>query len=211
LAFVLVDKYYIAFVNKKRIHTNFNRILTRVKFLSWFIWFAISVYFLLLNSTVITLIFLIGIYLLTKDSWKNIYAGLFFINKLKEGDYIYISKLEMGGIINRLLFSDIELLHTNKGLIYVPYSLLTNSPVIRKERSGNHFLNEFVVDTQELNTSLDERLLKQIITNCPWTINSKPIEIDFMDDGKINIGVYTFSRDTAANQREFVLSQLKNI
>ena len=207
--FVLIDKYFIAFVNKKRVYNKFQRLFARIKLLCWFIWFVVSVYFLLLSSPVITSVFLIGIYLFTKDFWKNIYAGLFFINKLKEGDYIYVSKLNMGGIIKKLMISDIELQNANKELIYVPYSLLTNSPLIRKERSGNYFMNEFVINTDESSTPIDDKRIRQVITNCPWTINSKPVDIDFLDSGQVKISVYTFSKETAANQREYIISQLK--
>jgi len=207
--FVLIDKYFIAFVNKKRIYSKFQRLFARVKLLCWFIWFVVSVYFLLLLSTVITLVFLIGIYLFSKDFWKNIYAGLFFINMLKEGDYIYISKLKLGGVIKGLMISDIKLQNANKELIYVPYSLLTNSPLIRKERSGNYFVNEFVLNTDKATTQIDDKKIRQIIANCPWTIGTKPVDIDFLDSGQVKISVYTYSKESAVNQREYIISQLK--
>lgn len=207
LVFFVLDKYLITFFNKKRVYNRFYRVFSKVQLLGWFVWFVISVYFLILSSPIITLIFLIGIYLFTKDFWKNIYAGIFYINKLKEGDYIYISKLEIGGIIKKLLISDIKLQNSKKELIYVPYSLLTNSPLIRKEKSSNHYINEFTLSIGELNIPLDDKKIKEVIINCPWTIISKPIDIDFIDTDKVRITVYTFSKDTAVKQKEFIISE----
>ena len=204
IIFYLVDKYYIAFTKSKKDYSVIRKSLPRIKLFVWFVWFIAVVYFLLLTSPIITLVFLVGVYLFSKGFWENIYSGIYFLfdPKIKEGDYISIISLEIEGVINRLLLTDIELIRDNNEFIFIPYSLIVNSPIVKSEKSPNYFLNTFSVDKSE---KITENELKQAIINCPWTILSKDFQISVLESGDFEVKCYTYTIDTAKYQEAFIL------
>ncbi len=200
--FKLLDKYFIVFFNKKRIQAYYSNIAVRLKLLFWIIWFAISVYFLLLASPLITLVFLVGGYLFSKDLWSNIYSGFFIMNKVKVGEYISIRGIGIAGIVNKFHLIDVELKKDDYEVIVVPYSAIINSTIVKKDVSGNNYLNEFVLD--DISTEISDKKLKDAILKNPWTILNKPYEVDVNHPKGVFFRIYTFSKETADEQREYV-------
>jgi len=207
--FFLVDKYYIAFAKRKKDYSIIQRSLPRIKLFIWFVWFVISVYFLLISSPIVTLVFLIGIYLFSRGFWENIYSGIYFLfdEKIKEGDYIFITSLDIGGSINRLLLTDVELIKDNNEFVYVPYSLVVKSPIVKSEKSANYYLNTFIIEKRD---GISENTIKHAIVNCPWTILSKDFEININNDNSFEVKSYTYTKDTARYQQEYVSNKLKH-
>lgn len=209
LLFFLVDKYYITFTKRKKDFSFLQKVLPKFKLFSWFTWFVISVYFLLMNSPIITIIFLVGIYLFSKGFWENIYSGIYFVfdKKINIGDYISITTLKIEGIVNKLLLTDIELKKENNDLIYIPYSLIVKSPIVKSEKSENYFLNIFQIDNKN---GINESTIKQALLNCPWTILSKDFEITNNSNGGFDIKVFTYTKDTAGYQTNYVENNINN-
>ncbi len=209
ILFLIIEKYYITFVKQKDFQKSISKYLPKVKLFSWFIWFIVAVYFLLLKSPLITLVFLIGIYLFTKDFWLNIYSGIFLMNKVEVGDYIEINSLKINGVIKKMRFSDVELENENKEIVFVPNALLVKATIIKKEEGGTRYRNVFVSTFIEgINAGFNEKDIESIVLNCPWTVISKPVDIDFVDDNQVRICAYTFSKDSAIKQEYFVKKRL---
>lgn len=133
-----------------------------------------------------------------------------FDKKIREGDHIEITEIKTKGVIKRLLLSDIELIKDSEELIYVPYSLIVNSPVVKRENSGHNYLNEFYIDIDKSLKPISDNLIKEIILNCPWTVLTKKYEIDTNAENGIFIKAYTLNKETATLQQNFIERELKN-
>ncbi|HHB51433.1 MAG TPA: mechanosensitive ion channel family protein, partial [Saprospiraceae bacterium] len=196
--FFVIDKYYVIISKKGKEFYFIKKWLRKVRLFSWFIWFVLSIYFLLIYSPVITLIFLIGFYLFTKDYWINIYSGILFLmnGKIKKGDYIYFPDSGMEGVVTNLLLVELELKNKDDELIYIPFSKVLNNTFLIKEKVSNYFLNDFEILESEFECNLNENMIKKVLLNCPWTVVSKNIDIERTENG-YKIKVVSFSKEMA--------------
>jgi len=212
LLFYLIGKYYVVLTKKGKEFYFIKKWLGKTEIFAWFVWFVISIYFLLIYSPLITLIFLIGIYLFTKDFWINIYSGILFLlnGKIKKGDYIFFPSNGMEGVVTNLMLVELEMKNSDDEKIYVPFSKVLNTTFVIKEKVSMYYLNEFEIIDSDINEKLNETIIKKILLNCPWTVLSKNIEIDRITAG-YKIKAICFSKEMAVYQKEFVIRELKKI
>ncbi len=207
--FFIVGKYYVVLSKKGKEFYFIKKWLRKIKLSVWFIWFILSIYYLLIFSPVITLIFLVGFYLFTKDFWINIYSGILFLlnGKIKKGDYIYFPETGLEGVVTNLMLVELELKNNDDELIYIPFSKVLNNTFVIKEKLSDYYLNEFEVFDKDFKDKVDENLIKKVLLTCPWTVISKNIDIDRTDNG-YKIKVVSFNKEMAEYQKEFLMKGL---
>ncbi len=210
--FFLIDKYYVVLTKKGKEFYFIKSLSNKIMLIVWFIWFLCSVYYLLLFSPIITLIFLTGFYLFTKDFWVNIYSGILLIlnGKIKKGDYIYFPELAIEGTVNKLMLLEIEMTNSDEELLYIPYGKVLNTIFVIKEKVSSYYLNEFEIRDNDFNTKLNEDIIKKVLLLCPWTVLSKRIEIDRIGGG-YKIKTISFNKKMAVYQKEFMIRELQKI
>lgn len=209
--FFLIDKYYLVLTNRGKEYRFIKKWYRKFKLIIWFIWAVLSIYYLLLYSPVISLIFLIGFYLFTKDFWINIYSGILFLlnGKINKGDHIYFPESGLQGVVNNLMLIELELKSNNDELIYIPFSKVLNNTFVIKEKLSDYYLNEIEIYNDDFKGKIDETIIKKILLSCPWTVVSKNIEIEKTEAG-YRIKAVSLSKEMATYQKEYLVKELQN-
>lgn len=200
LIFWFIRKVIYPLIKIRRIQRLTEKWLFRSQLIAWSAFAIFSVYRLLLDSPIITLILIIALLVLSWSFLKDFIPGILFQleNQITIRDIIRIngqeSNVEAIGL--RSLISSNAAGET----IITPYHKLQNAVVVRARAEGKLIKHSFTLKFPEKEPAQAAEQIRQILLECPW---SAPLQIPVVKrTGEREFQITAFAADKFAAERQ---------
>lgn len=208
--FWLIRNFVSPLIKSRKINRLATVWLFRLELLAWTLFVLFLLYRLLLDSALISLVFLSTTIILGWSFWKDFIPGLLFRleNQVAKGDFIRHDGQEstVDGIGFRNLLSS----STAGETIITPYHKLNEAIIIRARAEGKLLKHSFTLNLEEPDINNATALIEQYILECPWSAPLQKPEVKRLHSNEFQVTAYTADPLAAKKQVAYLAWRMKN-
>ena len=208
--FRLLRNFVYPLIKSRKISRWADNWLFRFELIAWSLYVIFLFYELLLDSPVMTLIFIVLILVVGWPFWKDFLPGLLFRieNQVSPGDTIHINGKE--STLEEVGFRNLRSISSTGENIITPYHKLNKAVIVRTRTEGKLLKHSFVIllEGKTKNEAIAE--ITQYLLECPW---SAPLETPEVKQtqavGEYQITAYATDHLAVEKQKAYVAWRLE--
>jgi hypothetical protein len=180
-------------------------LLLRIELAVWLGYGLFSLYRLLLQAPLVTVILLGVLLLLGRLWWRDWLPGLLFRldQDVEAGDFLVYQSQRYR--IQAIRPRNLRLLSKQGELLVLPYRLLDETRIVKATASTfmTHFSFELSYDVPDAAARLE-----RFMADCPWVVPAHPPKIESLGEGRFRIHSFAPDEGIEERQRGYVLGRL---